>query len=168
MGVAVGVGVCVGVAVGVGVNVAVAVGVDVGVVVAVCVGVGVADAVGFCSDSDGSAGAAGVGDDAVSFAAGVVIASATGASITDCPSDGVAVGVGVSVGATYGVAVGADSVGTAASLAVSGVGAAVPVQAIARDAAASRATNAPATATAIGFLLEAILGCPARFISAAR
>lgn len=75
--------------------------------------------------------------------------------------DGVAVGLGVSVcvGATYGVAVGNSSAATTEGLTVLGVGAAVPVQAITAAAAAKRATNAPATATVIGFLLAAILGC---------
>ena len=73
----------------------------------------------------------------------------------------VAVRVGVSVGAIYGVAVGADAV-PPAGIALSGAGSAGPVQASTTAKAATRATIAPAMATVIGFLLEAILSCPSR------
>ena len=71
----------------------------------------------------------------------------------------VAVRVGVSVGGIYGVAVGAVATAPPAGVAVSAAGSAGPLQASTVDAAAMRATIAPAMATVIGFLLEAILGC---------
>lgn len=70
----------------------------------------------------------------------------------------VAVRVGVSVGGIYGVAV-APGVTAPKGVAVSAAGSAGPVQASTADAAAIRATIAPAMATVIGFFLEAILGC---------
>ena len=72
----------------------------------------------------------------------------------------VAVGVGVSVGAIYGVAVGAAAAAPPVCVAVSAAGSAGLVQASTAAAAATRATITPAMATDIGFLLEAILGCP--------
>ena len=72
----------------------------------------------------------------------------------------VAVGDGVSVGAIYGVAVGAGATAPPAGVAVSVSGSAGFVQASTADAAATRATIAPAMATVNRFLLEAILGCP--------
>ena len=122
----------VGVAVAVGVGDAVAVGVDVGV------GVGDGDAVGV---------AVGIGD-------------GVGSGLEGCVggTNGVTVGLGTDV-ATSG-AESAFGIPLRSVVAVGTAGALGLVHAANTDAVVIRAINATAKATVIGFLLEAIRGCP--------
>ena len=115
------------------------------------VGVGTSDAVRVCVVSAGS--------DSVGLDEDVAIALGVDVGISDWESDGVGVSVGVSVGGIYGVAVGSSATACRAGVGVSAAGAAGLVHASTADAAANRATIAPAMATVIGFFLEAILGC---------
>ena len=120
--------------------VGVAVAVGVGVAVAVGVGVGVGDAVGVAVGigegvGSGSAGCVG-GTNGVTVGLGTDVAT-SGAS-SDC-------GIPLRSGVT---------VGTAGVLGL--------VHAANTDAVVVRAINATAKATVIGFLLEAIPGCPSR------
>ena len=115
------------------------------------VGVGTSDAVRVCVVSAGS--------DWVGLDENAAIELGVDVGISDWESDGVGVGVGVSVGGIYGVAVGASATACRTGVGVSDAGAAGLVPASTADAAANRATIAPAMTTVIGFFLEAILCC---------
>ena len=118
------------------------------------VGVGTSDAVGVRVVSAGS--------DWVGLDEDVAIALGVGVGISDWEIDGVGVSVGVSVGAIYGVAVGAGATTRPAGVGALAAGADGLVHANSTDAVVIRAINATVKATVIGFLSEAILGCPSR------